>query len=297
MANLHIQRLNAQFVKLTKNFKNIFANYPVDTAQDAFEVIDETLAPLTRFDREFGSYPIEDKELLYSFAGSIEDLYFLLEDFDNNLVHLQQELVITMENYKTEINNLIEQEINNIENNLQTQLDSALTPIEDQITDIENRVTDVENNVTGNHNLTSSFASFTYESLEPMTTHTITHNMGTFSLVGEPLVMNDDGQWERNVLTINYLDENTIEIVMTEPRNILLNMTAVEYFPSFIYEGTGTEFEINHGLNSYNLVNSILIFDGTDWTNDFGKMFYIDENNVRLVLTNEQTIKLHLMRI
>ena len=282
---LYTQTLQSSFVLFKDRFKKFFNTHPIDTVQDGFEVLDDVLTPLGDFNSPYGLYPLEDKELLHSFNGNIEDIYFLIEDFDNHIVDLKQSVDTQIDEFKPEIEGMV---------------NDLIHPIEEIVVSIEDRLTVLEDtNTFGTHNLTSSYISFTYESSTKSNTHRIQHNLGTFNLIGEPLVLNEENLWERTLAKIVYIDENTIDIILTEDCYIIITMTSVQYFVNHIFEGNGIEFDIIHNLNSFNLLYSILVFDEVTnkWENDICKFYYIDNNTIKVKLTTEQQIKVCLLRV
>jgi hypothetical protein len=309
MANLYTQTLQAQFVKLKESFVGIFNTNPTDTVQGAFEVLDEILVPLLDTDREYGLYPIEDKELLLSLQGTIEDIQFLLSDFDMYITDVQEQQNINFQNLETTFKENIDTFKTEVQTSIQQTVDNALasinvklTSFETVINTIDQRLVEVEvccanNEPVSDHILTSSFASFTYESTEPLLEHIIQHNLNSYTLMGDPLMMNADGMWERDLANLTVLDENTVKVSLIEPGHVMLTMTAVEYFVSHIYEGYGDVFDIEHKLGSFNLVWSIYMKDNDVWVNDLGKVVFIDSNNVRVTLTEPQYIRICLMRL
>lgn len=280
MADLINYKIIANLVKVKDTFIGLLKDKSIDNAQLALEYIDESFQTLDTFDRPYGLYPLEDKEKLFAFDASLEDLYFLLGNFDSNLVYVYDEMKRELEDFKSNILPIIE-------NN---KIDAEV---------INLRLNQLEDCCQGDHRLTSSFASFSFESDTPDTEFIIQHNLNSFDLIGDPLVLNDDNEWEKDLAKIVYLDENTIKVILTEPRMLMLNMVSVEFFVSFIYEGYGKDFIINHNLKSNNLLHSVLSLDSDSgqWESILCQVRHIDTNNISISLTENQTVKISLLRV
>jgi len=333
------QEIQSKLLLLNQNFKNILSVYPASNVQEGFETLDEILQPLEDFETEFGLYTNVDKELLYSFEGANEDLFVSIDELNETVTNLNNDLQKKYEEIKTiidnggnanelinslkeEINNKLSSSIENVTTALNEKINQNKTVLDDKLSILDNKLTneisstdkkinDLNSEINdkiekindkighGNHLMTSSYASFTFESTSAEKEYIIKHNLETYSLIGEPLFLNDDGVWEKNLAGIQIIDENTIKVSLTEPRYMMLTMTAVEYFHSFLFEGTGKEFEIEHNLNSMNLIQNTLVLNKETgyYQNDIAKIYYINENKIKIIFPDEVTIKMSVMSL
>lgn len=159
----------------------------------------------------------------------------------------------------------------------------------------------VEDGGIGHISLTSGYGTFSFESNLVEKEFTIQHDLNSYNLTVTIMFMNDEGYWENIVAPITFLDENSLFIELTEPKEIIVHINAVEYFFNYQYENTNEVLvhEINHGLKSYNLLFNILVYDLDEqvWKNDLAKLVYIDENTCRLTLTDASPCKVNFIRL
>ena len=284
MSYLNFAKIIASLVKVKDSFKNLLKGST--DVQDALEKIDDALVPATQ--EKDGLLSSTDKTKIDNLDGEI----------DERLGSLEQTIVDSLVPATQDSDGLM----SSID---KTKLDNLDVAIDENLTDVLTKIDDIydviEDGGIGHISLTSGYGTYSFESNLVEKEFTIQHGLNSYNLTVTIMFMNDEGYWENIVAPITFLDENSLFIELTEPKEIIVHINAVEYFFNYQYENTNTVTEhiINHGLKSFNLLFNILIFDTVEgyWKNDLAKLVYIDENTCKLTLTDASPCKVNFIRL
>lgn len=85
-----------------------------------------------------------------------------------------------------------------------------------------NKIVAVINAMLRNQEEQAQQAHFFYESEAPGIHFTIEHNHNTFKIQQSVMVKQEDGTWKNDLVDITYVDENTMEINLSEPSHIMV---------------------------------------------------------------------------